>query len=181
MSTVDIILLVILGFGAFEGYRQGFLMGILGLFGFVIAIILGVYFMDPMTDWLKENVTEFNLGYPILGFLVIFLITMLLIKSVGWALKKTMDLVLLGSLDSIAGVFLGVVKAAFFVSLFFWQASLFKLDLPKQWTADSEYLGYIEPVAPAIVEGIEPFFPKVEENLEKLEKIVDDILNDSTD
>jgi len=156
-------------------------MGILGLFGFVIAIILGIYFMDPMTDWLKENVTEFNLGYPILGFIVIFSITMFLIKSVGWALKKTMDLVLLGSLDSIAGVFLGIVKAAFFVSLFFWQASLFKLDLPKQWTADSEYLGYIEPVAPAIVEGIEPFFPKVEENLEKLEKIVDDILNDSAD
>ncbi len=181
MSTVDIVLLGILVLGAIEGYRQGFLMGVLGLFGFVIAIILGIYFMDPMTGWLEDNVTEFNLGYPILGFFVIFFITMALIKIVGWGLKKTMDLVLLGSLDSIAGVFLGVVKAAFFISLFFWQASLFKLDLPKQWTSESEYLGFIEPVAPAIVEAIEPFFPKVEENLEKLEVIVDKILNDSTD
>ncbi|WP_373400344.1 CvpA family protein [Algoriphagus halophilus] len=181
MSTVDIILLVILGLGAFEGYRQGFLMGVLGLFGFVIAIILGIYFMDPMTDWLQENVTEFNLGYPILGFFVIFIFTLVLINSVGWVLKRAMDMVLLGSLDSLAGVFLGVVKAAFFISLFFWQASLFKLDLPKQWTAESEYLGFIEPVAPAIVEAIEPFFPKVEENLERLEEIVDEILNDSAD
>lgn len=156
-------------------------MGVLGLFGFVIAIILGIYFMDPMTGWLEENVTEFNLGYPILGFLVIFLITLVLINSVGWVLKRAMDMVLLGSLDSVAGVFLGVVKAAFFISLFFWQASLFKLDLPKQWTAESEYLGYIEPVAPAIVEAVEPFFPKVEENLERLEEIVDEILNDSAD
>lgn len=137
--------------------------------------------MDPMTGWLEENVTEFNLGYPILGFLVIFLITLVLINSVGWVLKRAMDMVLLGSLDSVAGVFLGVVKAAFFISLFFWQASLFKLDLPKQWTAESEYLGYIEPVAPAIVEAVEPFFPKVEENLERLEEIVDEILNDSAD
>ncbi|MEN2281818.1 CvpA family protein [Algoriphagus sp. SE2] len=181
MSTVDIILLVILGLGAFEGYRQGFLMGVLGLFGFVIAIILGIYFMDPMTDWLQENVTGFNLGYPITGFLVIFLITLILIKIIGAILKQVMDLALLGSVDALAGVFLGIVKAAFFVSLFFWQASLFKLDLPKQWTEESEYLVFIEPVAPAIVEGIEPFFPKVEENLEKLEKIVDEILNDSTD
>ncbi|WP_074225400.1 CvpA family protein [Algoriphagus halophilus] len=181
MSTVDIILLVILVLGAFEGYRQGFLMGVLGLFGFVIAIILGIYFMDPMTDWLQENVTEFNLGYPILGFFVIFILTLVLINSVGWVLKRAMDMVLLGSLDSVAGVFLGVVKAAFFISLFFWQASLFKLDLPKQWTAESEYLGFIEPVAPAIVEAIEPFFPKVEENLERLEEIVDEILNDSAD
>lgn len=156
-------------------------MGVLGLFGFVIAIILGIYFMDPMTDWLQENVTEFNLGYPILGFFVIFILTLLLINSVGWVLKRAMDMVLLGSLDSLAGVFLGVVKAAFFISLFFWQASLFKLDLPKQWTAESEYLGFIEPVAPAIVEAIEPFFPKVEENLERLEEIVDEILNDSAD
>lgn len=137
--------------------------------------------MDPMTDWLQENVTEFNLGYPILGFFVIFIFTLVLINSVGWVLKRAMDMVLLGSLDSLAGVFLGVVKAAFFISLFFWQASLFKLDLPKQWTAESEYLGFIEPVAPAIVEAIEPFFPKVEENLERLEEIVDEILNDSAD
>lgn len=156
-------------------------MGILGLFGFVIAIILGIYFMDPMTDWLKENVTEFNLGYPIVGFLVIFLLTLLLINSVGWMLKQSMNLILLGSLDSIAGVFLGIVKAAFFISLFFWQASLFKLDLPEQWEEESEYLGFITPVAPAIVEFFEPFFPKIEENLEKLEEIVDEILNDSAD
>lgn len=181
MSTVDIILIAILGLGAFEGYRQGFLMGILGLFGFVIAIILGVYLMDSMTDWLKYNVTEFNLGYPAIGFLVIFLITLSVIKVLGYILKKAMDIVLLGSLDSIAGVFLGIVKAAFFVSLFLWQASLFKLEMPKQWTADSDYLGFIEPVAPAIVEAIEPFFPQVETNLEKLEEIVDDILNDSAD
>ncbi|MBN7814944.1 CvpA family protein [Algoriphagus pacificus] len=181
MSTVDIILLAVLCLGGYEGYRQGFLLGILGLFGFVVAIILGIYLMDPMTDWLKHNVTEFNLGYPIFGFLVIFLITLFLIRILGWILKQAMDLVLLGPLDSIAGVFLGVVKAAFFISLFFWQASLFKLDLPKQWTADSEYLGYIEPVAPAIVDFLEPFFPKMEESLEKLDKIVDEILNDSAD
>ena len=156
-------------------------MGVLGLFGFVIAIILGVYFMDPMTGWLQENVTDFNLGYPIMGFLVIFLIALALIKAVGWVLKQVMDLVLLGSIDALAGVVLGMVKAAFFISLFFWQASLFKLDLPKQWTSDSEYLEYIVPVGPSIVEAIEPFFPKVEENLEKLEKIVDEILIDSTD
>jgi membrane protein required for colicin V production len=181
LSTVDIILLVILGLGAFEGYKQGFLMGVLGLFGFIIAVILGVYFMDPMTGWLQENVTDFNLGYPIMGFLVIFLITLALIKAVGWVLKQVMDLVLLGSVDALAGIVLGIVKAAFFISLFFWQASLFKLDLPKQWTSDSEYLEYIVPVAPSIVEAIEPFFPKVEENLEKLEEIVDEILNNSVD
>jgi len=78
-------------------------MRIVGLVGFVIAIVLGFYFMDTMADWLGENVKEINLGYPLAGFLVIFIISMVLIRIVGWVLKKMMDLILLGGIDSAAG------------------------------------------------------------------------------
>ena len=107
-------------------------MSIVGLVGFVIAIVLGFYFMDSMADWLGEAVTEVNLGYPLVGFLVIFIITMLLIRIVGWALKQVMDLILLGGIDSAAGGVLGVVKAGFFISLFLWFTAEFKMDLPKK-------------------------------------------------
>lgn len=173
--------MVLLGLGAYEGYRKGFLLGVLGLFGFVIAIILGIYFMSPMNDWLAANVTEFNLGFPIFGFIVVFILTMLFIKVAGWILKQVMDMVLLGPLDSIVGSVFGVVKAAFFISLFFWQASLFKLEMPKQWTKDSEMLYFIEPIAPTIVAAVEPFFPSLEESLKQLEKIVEDIKDATTD
>jgi membrane protein required for colicin V production len=181
LSIIDIIIVVILGLGAYEGYRRGFLLGVLGLFGFVIAIILGLYFMDPMNDWLAENVTEFNLGFPIFGFIVVFVLTLLFIKVAGWILKQVMDLVLLGPLDAIVGAVFGVVKAAFFISLFFWQASLFKLEMPKKWTKDSEMLYFIEPIAPGIVAAVEPFFPSIEESLKKLDEVVEEIKDATTD
>lgn len=170
-----------LGLGAYEGYRKGFLLGVLGLFGFVIAVILGIYFMAPANDWLAENVTEFNLGFPIMGFLVIFFLTLLLIKVAGWILKQVMNLVLLGGLDSTVGAIFGVVKAAFFISLFFWQADLFKLDMPKQWTKDSEMMPFIQPIAPGIVAAVEPFFPSVEASLEQLEEVVEKIKDAAAD
>lgn len=181
MSIIDIIIVIILGLGTYEGYRKGFLLGVLGLFGFVIAVILGLYFMDPMNDWLAKNVTEFNLGFPILGFIVVFILTLLFIKVAGWILKQVMDMVLLGPIDSIVGALFGAVKAAFFISLFFWQAGLFKLEMPKKWTKDSEMLYFIEPIAPGIVAAVKPFFPSIEESLKKLEEVVDKIKDATTD
>lgn len=161
--------------GAYEGFKKGFLLGLIGLVGFVVALILGFYFMDPMTDWLKDNVTEFNLAYPIVAFFIIFLISVLLIQTVGWILKMVMNLILLGSIDSLAGSILGVIKAAFFVSLFIWFGKEFDLDLPKQWEKDSEMLDFIEPMAPAVIEAVEPFFPKVGGTRKKLEDLVKDL------
>ncbi len=175
LEIVDIVILIIIGLGAYEGYKKGFLMGIIGLFGFVIAIILAFYFMDTMADWLADNVKSLNIGYPLVGFFVIFILVSFLINGVGWLLKKTMETVFLGSLDKVAGLMLGAVRIAFFLSLFLYMANLFDLDLPKQWTRKSEALPYIEPVAPFFVDLLDPFLPVIQETLDKMEDLVDDI------
>ncbi|MHA7131585.1 CvpA family protein [Algoriphagus namhaensis] len=180
METIDIVILIILGLGALEGFRKGFLMGIIGLFGFVLAIVLAFYFMDSMADWLTENVDELTIGYPIIAFILIFIATMLVINSVGWVLKKTIDMVLLGSLDKVAGLMLGVVKVAFFLSLFLYLANMFDLDLPKKWTRKSETLPYIEPVVPFFVDIMEPELPVIDKTLKKMEELVEKVGKDLT-
>ncbi len=137
--------------------------------------------MDSMTDWLKDNVKEFNMAYPIVAFSIIFLISVVLIQTVGWILKQVMNLILLGSIDSLAGSLLGVVKAAFFISLFIWFGKEFDLDLPKQWEKDSEMLDFIEPMAPAVIEAVEPFFPKVGGVIEKLQDLVEKLKDAAAD
>ncbi len=114
MAAIDIVILILLGLGAYEGYRKGLLLSIVGLIGFVLAIILGVYFMDPVSKWLATKLDELTFAFPIMAFLIVFAITLLFVQIVGWILKKLMDLVLLGGLDSLAGALLGIVKRAFF-------------------------------------------------------------------
>ncbi len=181
MNPVDIIILIILGLGAFEGFRQGFLMSVVGLIAFAVGIVLGFYFMDPMTDWLADNVTTFNLAYPSIAFLIIFLISFLIIRAIGWILKQVMHLILLGAIDSFAGAILGVVKAGFFISLFIWLANQFDLELPKKWEQESEIITYIQPLAPAVVNAIEPFFPNVEVTLKKLQELVEELKHVTVD
>ncbi|GAB3228440.1 CvpA family protein [Algoriphagus aestuariicola] len=172
MATVDIILLILIILGAIEGYRKGLLRTIMGLVGFVLAIILGVYFMEPMSKYLAKHLDQITFAFPILAFLIVFGITMAIVGIAGWMMKKMVDLVLLGGLDSIGGAILGIVKTAFFISLFLWLANLFDLKMSKEWSAKSEFLQYVEPLAPAVIWVLEPVVPKIGE----LQKTVDEIV-----
>jgi membrane protein required for colicin V production len=70
---------------------------------------------------------------------------------------------------------LGVVKAGFFISLFLWFTTEFKMDLPKKWLKNSEILGYIKPLAPTVIEAVEPLFPSVKSTRDKVDEFVDKI------
>lgn len=173
MATVDIILLILLGLGAIEGYRKGLLMSIMGLVGFVLAIILGVYFMEPVSKYLASHVDSLTFAFPVISFLIVFGITIAVVGIAGWMMKSMAKMVLLGGLDSIGGAILGMVKTAFFISLFLWLANLFDLQMPKDWRAKSEYLGYVEPMAPAVIWVLEPIVPKIGELQKTVEEIVE--------
>lgn len=173
MATVDIVLLILIGLGAIEGYRKGLLMTIMGLAGFVLGIILGVYFMEPVSKYLAGHVEELNFAFPVISFLIVFGITVALVSIAGWMMKSMAKMVLLGGLDSMGGAILGIVKSAFFISLFLWLANLFDLQMPKDWSAKSEYLGYVEPLAPAVIWVLEPVVPKIGD----LQKTVDEIVD----
>ncbi|WP_111669259.1 CvpA family protein [Algoriphagus litoralis] len=173
MAPIDIVILIVLALGAYEGYKKGLLMSIVGLIGFVIAIILGVYFMDPVSKMLAERLDELSFAFPVFAFLIVFFITLLIVNIAGWILKKMMDMILLGSVDSLAGAILGIVKSAFFVSLFMWLALGFDLKMPKEWSAKSEFLQYIEPLAPGVIWVLEPLVPKVKELQETIAEIVE--------
>ena len=106
MEPVDIVLLILIALGAYEGYKKGLLLSIVGLIGFVLAIILGVYFMEPVSKYLAAHLKELTFAFPIIAFLIVFGITMAVVGIAGWILKKMMNLILLGGLDSIGGAIL---------------------------------------------------------------------------
>ena len=140
MEPIDVVILVLLGLGAYEGYKKGLLMSIVGLFGFVLAIVLGIYFMDMVGNWLASETEQLAFALPVVAFLLIFFSTLFLINIVGRAVKKMLALVLLGGLDSLGGAVLGVVRAGFFISLLLWVLLRLEVKTFQDWQAKSEYL-----------------------------------------
>jgi membrane protein required for colicin V production len=181
LAAVDYIILILIAIGAYEGYKKGLLMGIVGLIGFVLAIILGVYFMDPVSKWLAERMDELTFAFPIMAFLIVFFITLLVVNIAGRVLKKIMDMILIGGMDSLAGALLGITKTGFFISLFIWLSLQFDLKMSREWKKDSQFLHYIEPLAPGVIWVLDPMVPKIKELKKTIEEIVQDFRNQDSE
>lgn len=137
--------------------------------------------MDPVAKWLAANLDELTFAFPVIAFLIVFFLTLILVNVAGWILKQVMDMILLGGLDSLAGAILGIVKSAFFISLFLLLALKFDLNMPKEWKKESQLLTYIEPLAPGVVWALEPFVPKIKELEKTIEEIVEGFRNAAID
>ncbi len=168
LEPIDVVILVLLGLGAYEGYKKGLLMSLIGIFGFVLAIVLGIYFMEFVGNWLATETEQKALALPVVAFLLIFFGTLFLIHIAGRALKKMLGLVLLGGLDSLGGAVLGIVRTGFFISLLVWVLGKLELESIKNWQADSAYLAYIEPLTPEVLELLDPILPSVKDASQEL-------------
>ncbi|MEX1238603.1 MAG: CvpA family protein [Cyclobacteriaceae bacterium] len=159
MSTVDIFIAAIILIGAFSGYREGFLME---LFSFA-AILLGVlgafklmgYAMIFLTDEFDINKTIL----PYVAFALVFVVILIAVRLMGKILKVSIDKTFLGHLDQAAGAGLGLLKAAFLLSVSLWIIDSLDFDLPEKWTSDSWLLPRVESFAPQVTMWIGDYVP----------------------
>lgn len=159
MSSVDIALIVFILIGAFLGYREGFLME---LFSFA-AIVLGVlgafklmgYAMLFLADEFDINETIL----PYVAFALVFIAILIAVRLVGKIIKVSIDKTFLGRLDQAAGAGLGLLKAAFLLSVSLWIMDSLDFDLPEKWTSDSWLLPKVESFAPQVTVWLGNYIP----------------------
>lgn len=159
MTTADLTLVVIILIGAISGYRQGFLME---LFSFA-ALLLGVlgafkllgYAMIFLDDQFHVNKTIL----PYVAFAVVFIAIVIAVRLLGRLIKISIDKTFLGRLDQVAGAVLGLLKAAFLLSVALWILRSLQLELPSGWTAHSWLLPKIEGFAPQVTLWLGEYIP----------------------
>jgi membrane protein required for colicin V production len=114
LYTLDIIILIIVLFLAYLGYRRGFLVSIFSLISIIIGIVLATKFHSGfalvLNKFIKDTRT-LNLISFILIFLVIYLAGIFLAGKLSKINKLTK------SLDKILGAILGVIKGLLVASL----------------------------------------------------------------
>jgi membrane protein required for colicin V production len=161
MNTLDLLILIPLAWGAFNGYRKGLLIEIVGVAAFVIAMIVGFKFLRFGTDLLAPYLTaELTRKFlPFVGFSVIFFPTVFIVNRIGYSLRSMLRYTLLGTLDNLAGATVGIFTWVFGMSVFFWLLSTVGIQMPPKYQAESFLYEYIVPVAPNIISVISDWIP----------------------
>ena len=159
MNVTDIILLLILGVAGFRGYQRGFIVSLLSILAFWVAIVLAFMFLDWGVQFLDDMIDGFTGVLPYLAFILIFAGVALGINMVGKILKKTLDLTILGNFDSLAGSILAVLTWGFGISILIWLTNKVGIEVPDTWTGNSIIYQKIEPVAPVVIDAFSEYLP----------------------
>lgn len=116
----DVILLLLLGFGAYQGYLKGIIVELLSLF----LLIFIVYWVMTGTfygfDALRDNQTigEFSRRTtPFLTFLIVTIVLSVALQFLANWSRKFLSFTLFGSADSFIGGIFSLIKYCFVIGL----------------------------------------------------------------
>lgn len=116
MNWLDIVLgLVLLG-GIVSGYKNG----IIGEVASLAALILGIWGAVKFSWWTANIITSLGINSDymhIISFIVTFIVIVILIHLLAQFLNKLLESLALGFVNRIAGMAVGIIKAALIVSV----------------------------------------------------------------
>jgi membrane protein required for colicin V production len=129
----------------------------------LVAILLGVLggfkLMGYAMVYLSDEFDMDRKFLPYVAFGVVFIVILIVVRLVGKILKMSIDKTFLGQVDQAAGAGLGLLKAAFMLSVTLWIMDALNVKLPERWTSDSWLLPKIESLAPQVTAWIGAYVP----------------------
>lgn len=142
MSIVDLVIIIIILFGAIIGFKRGFTRSLVSAIGFIIIAILAFTLKNPISVFFYENLPFFKFGgiikgvtvlniavYELLAFIAVFAILSIVLKVLMLAtsiFEKVLNAtIILGIPSKLAGAVVGALEN--FVIVFI---VLYVLSLP---------------------------------------------------
>ena len=91
-NIIDIVLVVLLALNLLNGYRRGFILGVLDLTGWVVSLLAGLRYYQPLASWLGPRVDLWSeiWDQPI-AFVIVALIAGIFVHLIGYALLRRMS------------------------------------------------------------------------------------------
>ena len=161
VRVIDIVLAAMLLWGGYKGYRKGFVLEVISTLVFVIGILLMFYGITKLFQsakgYLDESLKPTSFVFYFIAFVALSLIT----NSIGKKLRSSISYSIFGDLDTFAGMLLGVLKYAIFLSLIIWLLEKVGYQLPPDATADSQIYPLLRKFQPWLIETGQQLAPVI--------------------
>ena len=117
MNYLDIIFGIFLLFAAIRGFQKGLVVEIASIAALILGIWGALHFSGATGEILNDmlKIEESYMG--IVAFLVTFVVIVILVHLIARLVEKFVHAIALGFFNRIIGMFFGVVKTAFILSL----------------------------------------------------------------
>lgn len=145
LTTIDLILLGVIGFSALISILRGFMKEMISLMTWVAAFVIAIFYSAHLAPMLPASVEIPSMRLAI-AFAILFILTLLVggvfNAVVGLLVKKTG----LSGTDRSIGVVFGLMRGVFLVSVLILLGSL--TPMPQDpWWKSSQVIEHLTPVA----------------------------------
>ena len=118
MTTIDIIILVIVGAGTVVGFMKGFLRQLAGLLGLIVGLLAAKALYATVAERVFLSITDSLTVAQGIAFVTIWLAVPVGFLLLAMLLTKAMEAVALGWVNRLLGALLGAFKTILLLSLF---------------------------------------------------------------
>ena len=91
INLVDIVLIIVVVLSAYNGYRRGFIFGLLDLLGWALVLLGGLRFYQPVAKWLGKFDVWSDVWDQPLAFILIAIVVMVLYQLVVQLLLRRLS------------------------------------------------------------------------------------------
>ena len=118
MNYFDIIFIIPLLWGAYKGFSKGLIVSVASLVALLLGVYGAIHFSGYVGELVSNNVSVQESYLPLIAFALTFVGIVVGIHFLAKLLNKLVDAIALGWLNTISGVFFGLLKSAFILSVF---------------------------------------------------------------
>jgi len=170
MNIIDIVLLIVFAWFAYQGFKKGFVIELASLVALILGIYAAIYFSSYAEYFLVNSLNMDNDYIPVTSFVITFIVVVIVVYALGRILEKLINMVALGFLNKLAGGAFGILKAAVFISIFFLILNHYNINFISAEKKDNSLIySPVEEIAPFIWSQLD------ELNDEKIEEFKDKI------
>lgn len=117
MTTIDIVILIVMGAGVVNGYMNGFIRQLASTLGLLVGLLAAKALYTSLAVKLCPTLTDSMTVAQVISFVIIWIAVPLIFTIVASLLTKAMEAVSLGWLNRWLGCGLGALKYLLLVSL----------------------------------------------------------------
>ena len=166
---IDLFFLLCMLLAIVKGYSKGFIIALFSVVGFVVGIAAAIKLSAFVAVQLFEHLPHAQKWMPALSFLLVFAAVVVLINLGAKLVQKSIELVLLGWLNRLAGMVLFAFLYSILISIFLFYAVQLHLLSPSTVTSSRIY-PYLQPLAPTVINAIGVVIPLFKNGFEQLEQ-----------
>lgn len=117
MNYIDIIIVIPLIWGAYKGFRKGFVIEIASLVALVLGVYGGIHFSSYSAEYLGKLFNISQEIMPLLSFVVTFIGIVILVFFIAKLIERVIKMVALSIVNRIAGLIFGMLKFGIIISV----------------------------------------------------------------